>query len=224
MPPILYEDNHLIALLKPHGMPAQPDLTNDPSIVDFTSQYIQHQRQLSSKPYLALLHRLDRPTAGIILLAKNSKSAARLTEQFKNHTIKKIYLAVTQNIPNPSQQILSHFLKKNPNKNIVKAYKKPAPNAQIATLSYKTIQTNKNLALLEIKPETGRQHQIRVQLSQIQCPILGDIKYSQCAPLPNRCIALLAYQLEFQHPTTQKTITLTATIPNEYPWNLFTII
>jgi 23S rRNA pseudouridine1911/1915/1917 synthase len=220
-PVILYEDNHLLAVNKPFGMLSQGDTTGDVSVFEWAKEYVRKQYNKPGNVYLALLHRIDRPVGGVLLLAKTSKAAARLTDQFKGRTVQKTYLAVTERVPDEPTGTLKHFLKKLPGKNIVRAYDKPAYGAQEAELSYTVLEADGNRALLEVKPHTGRQHQIRVQLARMGCTLVGDVKYGKTAFLPDQSIALFSHVLQLEHPTTGKLLTVTAYPPLQAPWDAF---
>ena len=220
-PTIIFEDNHLLVINKPFGMPSQKDETKDLSAAEWVETYLRVTYQKTGNIYVALLHRLDRPTGGLLMFAKTSKAAARMSADFQQNKIEKTYCAVTENIPNESMGELQHYLAKLPDKNIVKAYSKPAYGAKLAVLSYKTLSTHNQKALLEIYPKTGRQHQIRVQLSSIGCVICGDVKYGKTHFLANKCIALMAVGVKFMHPTKKEEIALRIPLPEDAPWNEF---
>ncbi|MEM6264216.1 MAG: RluA family pseudouridine synthase [Bacteroidota bacterium] len=219
---ILYEDNHLLAINKPSGMPSQGDQTGDSNAFDLGKAYLKEKYQKPGKVYLGLLHRIDRPTAGVLLFARTSKAAERLSRQFQQRKILKTYWAITTKRPPRSSDELVHYLKKLPDRNIVRAYRTPKEGSQEAKLSYELLEVAKGRYLIEVAPMTGRRHQIRVQLSQIGCPIAGDVKYGAKDFLPGkRAIALLARELEFTHPTTKETVILRAPVPHASIWNMF---
>lgn len=219
---LLYEDNHIVVISKPHGMPSQPDPTGDFSALDWVREYIRVQKAKPGDVYVGLVHRLDRPTAGIMVFARTSKAAARLSEQFRGRDVKKVYHAITEQIPQPETGILEHYLKKpDPSRNIVRAYDKPTPGADFAQLQYRTIITRGNRALLEVIPLTGRQHQIRVQLSRIGCTIAGDVKYGNTDFLPGASIALIAKEITFSHPVQHVPVTFSAPYSEITIWDIF---
>jgi 23S rRNA pseudouridine1911/1915/1917 synthase len=218
---ILFEDNHLLAVNKPFGMPSQGDETGDLCVSDWAKEFLREKYGKLGNVYVGLLHRLDRPTGGVLLLAKTSKAAARLSEDFQAHKIQKTYLAITENIPDVPEGELFHYLAKLPGKNIVKAYREPAFGAKPAKLRYRIADTHHKNALLEVSPLTGRQHQIRVQLAAMGCVICGDVKYGKTEFLPNKCIALLAHTLTIQHPVTKSPLTITAPKPTDGIWAKF---
>lgn len=207
---ILYEDNHLIAVEKPTGIAVQEDKSKDPCLMDEVKKYLKEKYQKPGNVFLGLLHRLDRPVRGIILFAKTSKGASRLSKQFRNHTVQKIYHAFVAHRPPKKNGTLIHYLQKNHEKNIVKTYQNPGSNRQRAELSYEIEETSLSdrAYIIKILLKTGRPHQIRAQLSAIGCPIVGDLKYGAKKPLPDKSIALTATSLTFTIATGEKKITL----------------
>lgn len=215
---ILYEDNHLIVVNKPFGMPSQGDNTGDVHVFDWVKQYIKEKYNKPGNVYAALLHRLDRPTGGVLALAKTSKAATRVTNDFKNRKVKKVYFAVTEGIPPQREGTLVHYLKQLPNKNIIRAYRKEIEGGKIARLAYKTIRQQGGKALVEIHPETGRKHQIRVQLASMGCVIKGDVKYGATSFNPDKSICLFAKKLTLIHPTTKEPLEIEAPWPPQAYW------
>ncbi len=215
-PKVIYEDNHLIAVNKPAGMPAQEDISGDLCVFEWVKEYIRITYEKPGKVYLALLHRLDRPTGGIMLMAKTSKAAARVSQLFQRRQIHKSYLALTERTPKPLEGKLVHYLKPIPGKNIIRAYQKEVEDSKRAELNYQLICQTENGALLRVRPETGRKHQIRVQLSSIGCPIRGDKKYGATTFNPDKSICLLAHKLQFLHPTLKEEIILEVPIPESW--------
>lgn len=220
-PDILYEDNHLIAVNKPFGMPSQGDQSGDQSVFDWVKEYIRVTYNKPGNVYTGLLHRLDRPTGGVLLLAKTSKAAARVSKAFQQRAVKKTYFAITEQIPEPRQAELKHFLKKLPAKNIMRAYQKEVHASKAAVLRYQVLATHQQRALLEVHPQTGRRHQIRVQLASIRCTIQGDVKYGKTSFNFDKSIALLARSLELQHPTKKEPLIITAPMPDNQIWQPF---
>jgi len=208
---IIYEDNHLIVISKPFCMPSQGDISGDESVVDWVKQYIKVTYNKPGNVYLALLHRLDRPVGGVMVLAKTSKAAARMSKQFQKKQIEKVYHAVVLGNPHPQSGELVHYLRKIPGKNITRAYKKEVADSKLARLSYTVLRKGRNKrSLVEVLPITGRQHQIRVQLAKIGCSIVGDVKYGAARFLPDKSIALFAKRITFRHPTTREWTTFEA--------------
>ncbi|MEM6963651.1 MAG: RNA pseudouridine synthase [Bacteroidota bacterium] len=210
---IIYKNNQLIGLNKPSGLACQADKTGDKSLVDLAEIY--------TKSKLHLVHRLDRPASGIVLLAKNKKSLAHLNAQFQNRSIQKTYLAVVKNHPPEPTGHLVHFLRKNQKQNRSFATKEEVKYSKKAELQYEVISAIDNYHLLKIDLMTGRHHQIRAQLAAINCPIKGDDKYGFKRSNKDRSIHLHAWQLAFRHPVTDERVTLQAPIPNEVVWQAF---
>lgn len=198
---ILYEDNHLLVVVKPQNIPTCPDSSKDASIFDIAKEYLQKKYQKESA-YLGLVHRLDRPTGGVLVFAKTSKAAARLSSQLQDGGFQKKYMAILQQKPRQERGELLHYLKKNAINNLVYICPQTTEGAKRALLYYEIIQTLPNgQTLVSIDIQTGRSHQIRVQMSAIDCPLVGDMKYNPQAKKGN--LALWAYSLSFLHPTTQ---------------------
>lgn len=219
---ILYEDNHIIVVLKPQNVLSQGDETNDKSLLDMVKEYIKEKYNKQGNVYVGLVHRLDRPTGGVMVFAKTSKAASRLSEQLKSKEFSKKYFAVVVGTPKYKASRLEHFLKKDVKDNIVKVCPRGEVGAKQAVLEYNTIKTVDKVSLLEVKILTGRSHQIRVQLSQIGTPIFGDAKYGGDSLAKGFNLSLWAYELSFLHPTTKKQMIFRC-VPNlsTFPWNLF---
>ena len=211
---ILYEDNHLIAVYKPAGLLVQGDRSGHISLMDLVKQYIKQKFQKPGNVFLGLVHRLDRPVAGVILFAKTSKAAARLSEQWRSRQVTKIYWAQTYGRLEPAQGLLQSFLKKDKHKAVIVDAK--AEDAYSASLSYRTLALKKDRSLLEINLLTGRKHQIRVQLAGLGHPIVGDLKYGAPCAFPDQSIRLMAKSLIVKHPTRAEVITIDAPAPE---WN-----
>ena len=213
---ILYEDNHLIAVNKKSGQIVQGDKTGDTPLSDCVKTYIKREYNKKGNVFLGTIHRLDRPTCGIVLYARTSKALKRMNEQFRERKIQKTYWAIVNNPPPNNTGCLTNYLKKNQQKN--KSYVSKKRTGKYASLNYKIINKLKNFYLLEIKPQTGRHHQIRVQLSNIGCNIKGDIKYGAKRSNKDASINLLAQKLEFIHPVKKEPITIIAPPPNNSIW------
>lgn len=222
-PNVIFEDNHLLAINKPFCMPSQGDETGDLNVFDWAKAFLKEKYGKPGNIYVGLLHRLDRPTGGILLLAKTSKAAGRLSQDFQENKVQKTYWAITEKIPDIAEGTLSHFLAKLPDKNIVKAYQKQVYGSKSAVLDYKVLQVVGTQALLEVQPKTGRQHQIRVQLASMGCTIWGDVKYGKTQFLPDQSIALLAQKITFKHPTKDTYISLSLGLPDLHVWKKFSI-
>jgi len=219
---VIYEDNHIIVVLKPQNILSQGDETGDKSLLEMVREYIKITYNKPGNVYVGLIHRLDRPTGGVMVFAKTSKAASRLTEQMKNKSFSKKYLSVVIGKPKYKASRLEHFLKKDEKNNIVRVATRGEANSKQAILEYDTIKNVDKVSLLDVKILTGRSHQIRVQLSQIGNPIFGDVKYGGDVLAKGHNLALWAYELSFEHPTTKKPMTFKC-MPstNIVPWNVF---
>lgn len=210
---VLYEDNHVIAVHKPAGILVQEDKTGDPSLLDQVKYYLKNKYHKPGNVFLGLVHRLDRPVSGIIIFGKTSKGAARLSEQFRNHEVVKVYHALVAGKPKREEGELVHYVKKDQEKNKVEISDKPIDGGLRAELKYEIIKTNGKYSILKITLGTGRSHQIRSQLASIGCPIVGDIKYG--GP-PANGIALMATSLKFKTATTDETKVVSLDYPAEW--------
>lgn len=218
---VLFEDNHLLVINKPSGMLVQGDKTKDACLLDFAKAYIKEKYNKPGDVFMGLPHRLDRVTSGIVVLCRTSKALERVNKQFHDKLVQKTYWAVVGANPPQVEDTLVHYMTKNQEKNRSYAHKKVKKGGLYAELDYKLIGKSKMFNLLEVKPKTGRHHQIRVQLSSIGCPIKGDIKYGYKRSNVDKSIHLHARALEFTHPVTKKTMKIVAQAPNEVVWNVF---
>ena len=214
---VLYEDNHLIAVNKKSGDIVQGDKTGDTPLSEHVKDYIKKKYNKPGEVFLGTIHRLDRPTSGIVLYARTSKALSRMNEQFRNKEVQKTYLAVVDNIPPNNSGILENFLQKNQKQN--KSYVTKGNNGKHAILHYKRLKKLDNFYLIEIKPQTGRHHQIRVQLANIGCIIKGDLKYGAKRSNKDASIHLLSQKLEFIHPVKKENITIIAPSPRDSVWD-----
>ena len=212
---IIYEDNHLLVVLKPINIPVQEDDSKDLDMLTYLKKYLKEKYNKPGNVYLGLVHRLDRPVSGIMVISKTSKAASRLSEQIRNHTFKKEYMAVLCG-KTPKKDILVDKLLKNPKTNTTVVSEK----GKEAILSYELIKYKNNYSLVKINLETGRSHQIRVQFSSRGYPLYGDQRYNKKA-LPKQQIALFANRLEFIHPVTKEKLFFEEELPNFEPWNIF---
>lgn len=217
---IIHEDNHIIVINKRVGDIVQGDKTGDKPLSEVVKEYIKDKYNKPGDVYLGVVHRLDRPTSGIIVFAKTSKALTRLNDSFKNRETQKTYWAVVKNFPPKDKDTLIHFLKRNPKNNTSKAYTKEVPESKKASLDYSVIRKLDNYFALEINLHTGRHHQIRAQLTAIGCPIKGDLKYGFDRSNPDGGIHLHARKLVFTHPVTKEIITFVAPVPNDVIWNV----
>ncbi len=215
---ILHEDNHIIVINKRVGDIVQGDKTGDKPLSEVVKEYIKEKYNKPGDVYLGVVHRLDRPTTGIIVFAKTSKALTRLNESFKNRETQKTYWAVVKNCPPKENDTLIHFLKRNPKNNTSKAHTKEVPESKKASLDYAIIKKLDNYFALEINLHTGRHHQIRAQLAAIGCPIKGDLKYGFDRSNPDGGIHLHARKLVIIHPVTKEKLTFEARVPNDVIW------
>jgi 23S rRNA pseudouridine1911/1915/1917 synthase len=215
---ILHEDNHLIVVNKRVGDIVQGDKTGDKPLSEIVKEYIKEKYNKPGEVFLGVVHRLDRPTTGIVVFAKTSKALTRLNELFKNRETQKTYWAIVKNKPSKSQDTLTHYLKRNEKNNTSKAHINEVPESKIASLDYKIIQELTNYFVLEINLHTGRHHQIRAQLSAIGSPIKGDLKYGFDRSNPDGGIHLHARQLDFIHPVTKEQLSITSPTPEDVIW------
>ena len=216
---ILHEDNHIIVINKRVGDIVQGDKTGDKPLSDVVKEYIKDKYNKSGEVFLGVVHRLDRPTTGIVVFARTSKALTRMNELFSNRETQKTYWAIVKNKPSNSEDKLVHFMKRNEKNNTSKAHIKEVPDSKIASLDYKIIATLQNYFALEIHLHTGRHHQIRAQLSAIGSPIKGDLKYGFDRSNPDGGIHLHARKLVFIHPVSKENIEIIAPTPNDVIWN-----
>ncbi len=207
---IVYEDNHLMVINKLPSEIVQADKTEDIPLTEKVKNFIKIRDKKPGNVFCGLVHRLDRPVSGLIIMAKTSKALSRLNEQLRNKQIKKYYLAVVKNKPTKTSDTLKHFLVKNEKNNLSKAYSKPVKNSLEAVLEYQLLFSSDRYHLLLINLHTGRHHQIRSQLSAIGSPIKGDLKYGFERSNKGGFIHLHSYKLEFTHPVKKETITIEA--------------
>jgi 23S rRNA pseudouridine1911/1915/1917 synthase len=216
---ILHEDNHLIVVNKRVGDIVQGDKTGDKPLSEIVKEYIKEKYNKPGEVFLGVVHRLDRPTTGIVVFARTSKALSRMNELFSNRETQKTYWAVVKNKPNPSHAKLVHYLKRNEKNNTSKAHLKEVPESKLASLEYQIIKELNNYTALEIELHTGRHHQIRAQLAAIGSPIKGDLKYGFDRSNPDGGIHLHARKLHFIHPVSKELITIIAPTPDDVIWN-----
>jgi len=216
---ILYEDNHIIIVNKRAGDIVQGDKTGDKPLSDVVKEYIAEKYNKPGNVYLGVVHRLDRPTTGLVIFAKTSKVLPRLNALFASKDISKTYWAIVKNKPAKEKDTLIDWLKKNPKNNKSYAYKKEVANSKKAILHYEVIKKLQNYFLLEIRLETGRHHQIRSQLYNIGCPIKGDLKYGFDRSNEDGSIHLHARHISFIHPVKKEPVEITAPLPKDAIWD-----
>jgi len=217
---VIYEDNHLLVVEKPVNVPVSEDESKDPDLLNALKDYLKMKYQKPGNVYLGLLHRLDRPVGGIMVFAKTSKAASRLSDQIRRNEVHKVYRAVVYHPFEKTEGTLQDYLLKNQKTNTTTVSSGSNPQAKKAELDYRVIVQNEKMALVEIELHTGRSHQIRVQFSSRNHPLYGDQRYNKEAH-PGEQIALWATRLTFTHPTTKEEMTFTLLPPDIYPYNQF---
>ena len=219
---VLFEDNHLIIVNKRSGDITQGDKTGDKPLSDVVKEYVKEKYNKAGNVFLGVVHRLDRPTSGVIIFARTSKALERLNKMLRDKTISKTYWAVVKEYPKKEKGTLINFLKKNPKNNKSSVYTKEIPDYKRAVLHYNILKKLDNYSLLEIDLETGRHHQIRAQLSFIGFPIKGDLKYGFNRSNKDGSIHLHARKITFMHPVSKEEISVIAPTPKEVIWNACT--
>lgn len=218
---ILYEDNHVIVVLKPQGLASCPDESGDCNLLDNVREYVRDKYEKKGNVYIGLVHRLDRPTGGVMVFAKTSKAAGRLSEQMKTGDFEKKYLTVLCGSPAEKSGKLVNYLKKNTVNNMVYLCTPATDGAKLASLDYRVLEEKGGLALTEVKLHTGRSHQIRVQMAGISHPVYGDMRYGGEKAVKGN-LALWAYSLSFTHPVTKERLRFLSEPPaDENPWKRF---
>ena len=218
---ILHEDNHIIVVLKPQNVPSCEDESKDMDMLTMIKEYIREKYNKQGNVYLGLVHRLDRPTGGVMVFAKSSKAASRLSEQLRDGDFEKRYLAVTVGSPREEKATLTHYMKKNAVNNMVYVCPPTVQGAKFAELEYNVLEKNSDLALVDVRLHTGRSHQIRVQMSAISHPLYGDMRYGGEKAKKGH-LALWAYYLSFTHPVSKERMVFRVQPPKDNtPWNIF---
>lgn len=218
---VIYEDNHLLVVEKPVNILSQGDDTNDKDMVNLLKNYVKEKYNKPGNVFIGLVHRLDRPVGGVMVFAKTSKAASRLSEQVRNKSFKKAYRAVIHGTMNKKEDTLKDYLYKNKKTNMVSVVNKNHKEAKNAELDYETLQSKNNFSLVQIDLKTGRPHQIRVQFASRKHPLFGDQRYGQDVNKVGQQIALWSYKIEITHPTTKEKMEFICEPPKEYPWDLF---
>ncbi|MGB3618086.1 MAG: RluA family pseudouridine synthase [Catalinimonas sp.] len=218
---VVYEDNHLIVVDKAAGVLVQGDQTGDQPLVEMVRQFLKEKYQKPGNVFCGVVHRLDRPVSGLVILAKTSKGLERMNELFRRRKVQKTYWAVVSRKPPAPKAKLTHWLIKNEQRNVTSAYDDAREGAQRAELTYEILGKLDRYHLLEVRPVTGRPHQIRVQLAAINCPIRGDVKYGYDRPNRNADINLHARRLDFIHPVKKEPVICLAGLPDDGFWDQF---
>lgn len=222
---VVYEDNHVIVVVKPQNIPSCPDETGDKDILTLVKEYLIKKYEKKGDAYVGLVHRLDRPTGGVMVFAKTSKAASRLSEGIKNGEFEKKYLAVVVGEPKEKSFLnLTHYLVKDSSRNMVFSVPLATEGAKKAVLDYATLDTKNGLSLLSVRLHTGRAHQIRVQMQTIGNPLFGDQRYGEGKTPVGFDLALWAVELKFIHPTTKEKMTFRVYPPiDNVPWSYFDV-
>ena len=218
---IVYEDNHLIIVYKHSGEIVQGDKTGDVPLSEDVKCYLKEKYQKPGNVFLGVVHRLDRPVAGLVVLAKTSKALTRLNKMFRDGEVHKTYWAITKNLPPQSEGTLTDWLVRNEKQNKSYAYDHEVPHSKKAILKYRLIGQSDHYCLLEVNLMTGRHHQIRCQLAHMGCPIKGDLKYGAQRSNPDGSICLLAHHVEFVHPVSKQLISLDSPLPEDKLWQVW---
>ena len=217
---VLYEDNHIIVVEKPAGVLSQSDISGDPDMLSMVKEYVRVKYSKKGEAFIGLLHRLDRPVGGVMVFARTSKAASRISEQIRNRTFMKTYLAVVNGIIENNEGELCNYLKKNNDTNTVSVVEKTSDKSLFAKLTYKIKGRTDEFSFLEINLETGRPHQIRVQFSNIGHSLFGDNKYGDASSKED--IALWSHKIQFMHPVRKELMTFNSSPSRDkYPWSLF---
>ena len=221
---VLYEDNQIIVVVKPQNVPTQADSSGDKDLLTMIKEYVKEKYDKPGEVYIGLVHRLDRPTGGVMVFARTSKVAARLQEQMKTGLFEKKYLAVTVGVPRDRQGRLSQYLVKDEKNNMVRVVPAAVEGAKKAELEYKVLEIAGSVALVDIRLITGRSHQARVQMQSLGTPIFGDAKYGGDKLAKGHNLALWAYELRFYHPVNKNPFVFKVFPPtDEVPWNVFPV-
>ena len=218
---IVYEDNHLIIVYKHSGEIVQGDKTGDVPLSEDVKCYLKEKYQKPGNVFLGVVHRLDRPVAGLVVFAKTSKALTRLNKMFRDGEVHKTYWTITKNLPPQSEGTLTHWLVRNEKQNKSYAYDHEVPHSKKAILKYRLIGQSDHYCLLEVNLMTGRHHQIRCQLAHMGCPIKGDLKYGAQRSNPDGSICLLAHHIEFVHPVSKQLISLDSPLPEDKLWQVW---
>jgi 23S rRNA pseudouridine1911/1915/1917 synthase len=218
---VVYEDNHILAVSKPAGLATMGLRDDRPTLLSLAKSYVKQKYNKPGNVYLGVVSRLDAPVTGLILLARTSKAAARLSEQFRRRSVEKVYWAIVEGTPRPPAGTCDDWLGPDERRRRMRIVGPTMPEAQAARLAYRQLETLEAGALLEVLPQTGRKHQIRLQLSHRGNPVLGDRKYGSIRPFPAG-IALHARRLTFLHPVRQEPLTLEVPVPD--CWRAFGVV
>lgn len=217
--PVLYEDNHLLAVVKLPGIPSQEDETGDPDMLTLLKADLKERHNKPGNVFLGLVHRLDRPVGGAMIFAKTSKAASRLSEAVRSRSFGKTYMCVVQGAPASQSGTLKHYLWKDQKRNQVTVFNKPQSDAKEAILDYKVAATHERFSLIAVKLHTGRSHQIRAQMAHIGCPLVGDLKYGAAKQPGITNIALWSTSVSVPHPITKEEVAFYSLPEAAAPWS-----
>ena len=217
---VLYEDNHVLCVEKPVNVPSAPDESGDENMLDLCREYIKEKYSKPGNVYMGLVHRLDRPVGGVMVFARTSKAASRLSDAVRTHAVHKQYLAVLDGIPDKKSGVLKDYLTKDTKTNMVRVTDEA--HGKYSELAYEVLAEKNGMTLVRVNLKTGRSHQIRVQFASRKLPLVFDQRYNPAAKKGQ--IALYACRLEFPHPTQKTPVVVTHTPPDAYPWNLFEVL
>jgi len=218
---VLYEDNHIIIVNKKPGEIVQGDKTGDKPLSDIVKEYLKEKYNKPGNVFVGVVHRLDRPVAGIVVFAKTSKALTRLNNMFREGEVHKTYLAISRDRPPKDSDTLTHYITTVERNNKSYASDRPSAHAKEARLAYRYVAASDRYHLIEVQLMTGRKHQIRVQLSAIGCPIRGDLKYGDKRSNPDGSISLMARNISFEHPVSHEQVEITAPLPDDPLWQAF---
>ena len=218
---VVYEDNHIIIVHKESGEIVQGDKTGDMPLSDTVKDYIKTKYNKPGNVFLGVVHRLDRPVAGLVVFARTSKALTRLNEMFRKGEVEKTYWAITTQCPETEEGDLVHWLVRNERQNKSYAYEREVPQSKKAHLHYRVIAHSERYHLVEVRLFTGRHHQIRCQLAHIGCPIKGDLKYGAPRSNPDGSISLLSRHIQFIHPVSKTPISVQSLFPADNLWKAF---
>lgn len=220
---VIFEDNHVIVVVKPQNIPTQLDESNDLDMLTMVKNYLKEKYDKPGNVYLGLVHRLDRPTGGLMVFAKTGKAASRLSEQLVSGDMKKKYLAVVNGVVSKNTEKLTNYLKKNVKTNTVAVVPELTTGAKRAELEYEVLERREKVSLVSLNLFTGRSHQIRVQMKHIGHPVYGDVRYGGDILAKGHNLALWAYELSFNHPITKQRMTFKCVPPDIVPWTNFDV-
>ena len=221
---ILFEDNHILVVMKPANVPCQADESKDPDMLTLLKQYLIEKYNKPGDAYLGLVHRLDRPTGGVMVFAKTSKAASRLSEQIRAGEVDKKYMCIVEGEPKERSGKLINYLKKYASQNIIKVVPMAEEGAKYAELDYKVLETKKGCSLLQIKLVTGRAHQIRVQMATAGYPLVGDYRYGNAGKYKTQVpLCLWSTEIRFNHPISGNSMVFRVYPPEEEPWTQFNV-